>query len=276
MNKLKLTTLLIASAFFVAPLAHSEDKLSENQVNSLIEQLTKSGKLDAAIDAGIKRYTQEQQAEASKQRALAEKSASEAAKNARKVNPKRDHIFGKADAPFSFIVYSDLECPFCQRHNGVPEEVATLIGLDKMNVVFRHFPLPMHGEAAKKEAVASECVSKQAGNDGFFKFISAVLKGSQLNGKGLKEGDADIQRLAKEAGAKDDAAFLKCMQDAANQTPVKEDLEDGSGAGVTGTPGNIIRNNKTGKSISIHGSPPGGAKGMESMVKNALSEASKN
>ena len=251
-------------------------KFSDAQLNTLVEQLVKSGKLDTAIDAGIKRYVQEEQAAQEKKRAQQVKAAAEAAKNARKVNPKRDHIYGNASAPFSLIVYSDLECPFCQRYNGVPEEAVNAIGLDKINVVFRHFPLAMHGENAKKEAVAAECVSKQAGNEGFFKFIHSVLDNSQLNGKGLKDGDTELQKIAKESGAKDEASFVKCMQDISMQNPVKEDIEDGAASGVTGTPGNIIRNNKNGKSIAMHGAPPGGAKAIEPSLRNAISEVSKN
>jgi protein-disulfide isomerase len=245
--------------------------LTAAQVNALIDQLTKSGKLDAAIDAGVERFAARQQEEMKNKLEDRKRQSALLAKKARKVSPARDHIYGSANAEWSLIVYSDLECSFCKRHSGVPEAVVKAIGVDKINVVFRHLPLPMHGDAAKREAVASECVAKQAGNEGFFKFVNSVLQNSQLNGQGLKQGDADIIRLAREAGVSNEQAFTACMQDVKTQEAVKEDLADGAQAGVDGTPGNIIRNNKTGLSVSAHGSDPAGASALEARVRAVMS-----
>lgn len=240
-----------------------------------MDQLVKSGKLDSAIDAGVKRFVSEQQANADKQRQQTAKVSAEASKNARKVSAGRDHIYGNPKADWSYIVYSDLECPYCKQHSGVPEAVAKSIGVDKINVVFRHFPLPFHGEAAKKEAVASECVAKQSGNDGFFKFTSAIFQASQLNGQGLPGGDTELLSLAKDAGAKDEKSFTACMQDTKMQDLIKEDIADGAKSGITGTPGNIIRNNKTGQSFASHGADRGGANSVENTVKAFMAGAAK-
>lgn len=255
-----------------APVAKSttSGKYSEADLNMMIEQLTKSGKLDAAIDSGVKRFVANQQATAAKAQEAEQAKRADQAKNARKVAPARDHIYGSAKADWSFIVYSDLECPYCKLHSGMPEAAAKIIGLDKVNVVFRHLPLPMHGDTAKKEAVAAECVAKQAGNDGFFKFVNDVLKTSQLNGQGLKDGDAGLAKLALAAGAKDENAFVACMQDPKSADNVKEDLADGSGAGVSGTPGNIIRNNKTGFSVAAHGYNSGGETAIAAHIKSVM------
>ena len=275
MKKIFLATALAATfgcASAQAPAAKtaSAAPLTAAQVDAVVEQLAKSGKLDAAIDAGIQRFAARQRQEMEKQAKERERQTAELAKKARKVSPTRDHIYGSPNAEWSIIVYSDLECPFCKRHAGVPEAAAKAIGLDKVNVVFRQLPLPMHGDAAKREAVGAECVAKQAGGEGFFKFANAVLQNSQLNGQGLKEGDAGIMRLAREAGASNEQAFTACMQDPKTQELVKEDLADGAQAGVNGTPGNIIRNNKTGLSVAAHGSDPGGAPALEARVRSVM------
>jgi protein-disulfide isomerase len=250
-------------------------KLTDSDLNAMIDQLTKSGKLDTAINAGINRFVAAQKTEAAKAQETEKTKRGELAKNARKVNPARDHIYGNAKADWSYIVYSDLECPYCKMHSGMPEGAARLVGLDKVNVVFRHLPLPMHGDNAKKEAVAAECVAKQAGNDGFFKFVNDVLKTSQLNGQGLKDGDAGLAKLAVSAGAKDESAFVSCMQDPKSTENVKEDLEDGTKAGVSGTPGNIIRNNKTGLSVAAHGFDQGGESSIAAHIKSVMSGTAK-
>jgi protein-disulfide isomerase len=260
----------LISTAFAAPLAFAQNAskpakaasaktFTSAELDSLVNQLAASGKLDAAIDAGIQRYGAAQQAKMNKERQQKELAISEMAKNARKVSATRDHIYGNPKADFSMIVYSDLECSFCKRHSEVPENLAKTIGVDKINVVFRHLPLPNHGDAAKREAVASECVAKQAGNDGFFKFVNLVLQNTQLNGQGLKNGDAGIAALARDSGVKDEAAFASCMQDVKMQAIVQADMEDAQKAGVGGTPGNIFRNNKTGASIAAHGSLPASA-----------------
>lgn len=245
--------------------------LSDADVDALIERLTKTGKLDAAIDAGIARVIAAKQADQQRQQEEQAKQQALLAKQARKVSPTRDHIYGNPKAEWSFIVYSDLECPYCKEHSGIPEDTAKNIGTDKINVVFRHLPLPFHGEAAKKEAVASECVAKQAGNEGFFKFINKILKTSQLNGQGLKGGDTELADIAKESGAQNTSSFTSCMQDTKVQDIVKEDIADASSAGVRGTPGNIIRNNKTGASFAAHGYDRGGSASFEARIKTIMS-----
>lgn len=252
------------------PSSTASAPLTDAQLNSVIDQLVKSGKFDTAVRAGIERYIADQRAKAMKEEESRQAQMADLANLARKVNPSRDHIFGNPRAEWSIIVYSDLECAFCKMHGGIPEGAAQKVGLDKVNVVFRHFPLPSHGEAARKEAVASECVAKQAGNDGFFKFINTVLQKTRLNGNGLPGGDNELMSIAKDSGAKDEKQFEQCIQDPKSSELVKADYEDGMQAGVTGTPGNIIRNNKTGKSTPAHGADRE-ISGMEAKLKAAMS-----
>ena len=244
--------------------------MSDADIDALIERLEKTGKLDSAIDAAIEKFVASKQAQQQRQQDEQTKQQTLLAKQARKVSPTRDHIYGNPKAEWSLIVYSDLECPYCKEHSGIPEETVKSIGVDKINVVFRHLPLPFHGEAAKKEAVASECVAKQAGNEGFFKFVNKILKTSQLNGQGLKGGDTELAEIAKDAGAHNTSAFAACTQDTKIQDIVKVDIADATAAGVRGTPGNIIRNNKTGASFTAHGYDRGGVGSFELRIKSII------
>jgi protein-disulfide isomerase len=196
----------------------------------------------------------------------------ELTKNTRKVDPARDHLRGDKNALISIILYSDMECPFCKRFAGVPESAAAKFG--KVNVVWRHFPLQFHNPSALKEAHASECVSKQAGNNGFFNVANAVLKVSNGNGQGLPEGDAGILALAKQVGVKDAAAFKTCLTAAQTAQAVEEGMKDGTAAGIAGTPGVILRDNVSGRSGIIGGAIP--QADVEAQITGLLSESQSN
>lgn len=221
----------------------------------LIRRLEASAVFDQAVDRAIERRIRRDAEQ--RQKVAAEQQAKRAAlaANARAPDPQRDHIHGVAKAPYSIIVYSDLECPYCKRFAGVAEKAAAVVG-DKVNVVWRHYPLDFHGKVAVQEAVAAECVARQAGHKGFFKFVDAVLAGTQTNGKGLPDGDAALTALAKQAGAGNARALKACTEDAAVAALVQQDMQDGIKAGVEGTPGLILRDNLTSRAQLVGGALP--------------------
>ena len=67
---------------------------------------------------------------------------------------------------------------------------------------------------------------------------------------------------------KDLAALDACVRDPAVAKVVSDDIADGVRSGITGTPGVIVRNNKTGLSVSIIGAVP--AETLEQGIKKAL------
>jgi len=238
----------IAAAAADAPAAPNADA-------ELIRRLEASGVFDQAVDRAIDRRIRRDAEQ--RQKAAADQQAQRAAlaANARAPDPQRDRIHGAATAPYSIIVYSDLECPYCKRFAGVAEKAAAALG-DKVNVVWRHYPLDFHGKVAVQEAVAAECVARQAGNKGFFKFVDAVLAGTQTNGKGLPGGDAALTALAKDAGAGDAKTLKTCIEDASVAARVQDDMQDGIKAGIEGTPGLILRDNLSGRAQVVGGALP--------------------
>jgi protein-disulfide isomerase len=68
-------------------------------------------------------------------------------------------VRGNKDARFTIVEYTELLCPYCQRHsqagtiNAVMEEFP-----DEVNSVSRHFII--HGEEALQLASAMECVAE--------------------------------------------------------------------------------------------------------------------
>ena len=82
------------------------------------------------------------------------------AKLIRPVDPARDHIRGKPDAPLTLVEYGDFECPFCSRATGGIDEVRAHFG-DELRYVWRHLPLERVHPRAMDAARASEAAGLQ-------------------------------------------------------------------------------------------------------------------
>jgi protein-disulfide isomerase len=253
--------LLCASGIAAAAQPPSQD------TEAIIKRLEESGALDQAIDRGIQRYIQHQQDAQRQEQEAAQNQRLAMAKNARKPDPKTDHILGQAGAEVSIIEYSDFECPFCKSFHGVPQEAVKRFG-GKVNLVWRHFPLDFHNPAAQKEAEASVCAAKLGGNDAFWKYADTIMARTGSNGKGIPPADGNpLVTLAREIKL-DPGAFQKCLDAPDTRQRVADDIRDGAAAGVSGTPGIIIRNNKTGKSLVAPGAVP--VEMVESLIRQAM------
>ena len=79
---------------------------------------------------------------------------------ARPVDPERDHIKGRVDAPYTIVEYGDYECPFCSRATGSIDAVREHFG-DDIRYVWRHLPLESVHSHAKEAAQAAEAAAKQ-------------------------------------------------------------------------------------------------------------------
>ena len=225
-----------------------------NDVDAIIKSLEDSGALDRAVERAIGRFVSRQQEAQRKQQADAAAQQQVLAKNARVPDAKRDHLLGDPAAEATIIEYSDFECPYCKSFHGVPQQVATRLG-GKVNVIWRHFPLDFHNPAAQKEAEASECAAKVGGNDAFWKYADGIMGRTASNGKGLPGEGNPLVSLARELNL-DVASFQKCLDSGDARAQIADDQKDAIGAGVTGTPGVIIRNNKTGKTLALGGAVP--------------------
>lgn len=219
-------------------------------VDSIVEKLESSGALDAAVERAIDRYVaRKEQA----QRAEYERKAAELAKSVPAVDPESDHIRGHATAEVSLIEYSDLECPFCKQFHATPKALLERYG-GRVNWVMRNFPLPIHGAAARNEALAAECVAVLGGNQAYWKFVDAVFAQTRSNGNGLPE-EHSVGKLASEAGVSG-PAFTRCIADPATARRVDLDIANATKAGVTGTPTTVVRNNRTGAAEALVGAVP--------------------
>lgn len=156
-----------------------------------------------------------------------------------------DHVRGDKNAEITLIEYSDLECPFCARVHPTLEQVLTDYD-SKVNWVFRHYPLSFH-PTAQKAAEGSECAAELGGNDKFWAFVDMVYeKGSDLTKLGTYAKDIGLNQTA----------FQKCVDSGKYATKTADMMQTGVTAGVQGTPGNILINNKTKKVAVVSGAQP--------------------
>lgn len=66
---------------------------------------------------------------------------------------------GSPDAPVTIVEFSDFECAYCSQLSPIMNQLLAVFD-NKLKVVFRHFPLPVHRHAQKAHE-ASECAGAQ-------------------------------------------------------------------------------------------------------------------
>lgn len=226
-----------------------EDALARRVTEQVMKALEESDFLQQQIELGIGKFIAKQREAQARAQAEQEQAASRLAESVRRVSADRDHIYGNPDAPISLIEYSDFECPYCKRFH--PTAKATVEASDgQVNWVYRHFPLGFHNPLAQKEAEASECAGEVGGNDGFWRYTDAVYARTRSNGKGFPLDG--LVPLAGELGL-DQAKFEECFESERFAERVNEDLEEGQAAGISGTPGNILLDNRSGRVRVVSG-----------------------
>ena len=143
----------------------------------------------------------------------------------RDVDPERDHIRGRPDAPLTLVEYGDFECPFCSRATGTVHELEDRFG-DELRYVFRHLPLAdvhPHSELAGQAAEA-------AGAQGRFWDMHDLLFAHQ--------DDLELDDLIGYAGqlGLDVDRFADDLLRGAHAGHVREDVRSADASGARGTP----------------------------------------
>ena len=234
------------------PAASEEAQFIKKITDAVIKELRQGDFLQQQIELGIQNYIKKQEEAQAAARAEEARLVNEKVKNVRRVSATRDHIFGNPQAPVSLIEYSDFECPFCKRFHATPQQIVEAYP-DKVNWIYRHFPLSMHNPGAQKQAEASECVAQLAGNEAFWKFTNALYNRTLSGGKGFPL--SRLAPLGAELGV-NDKQLQECIDSGQNAARVLEDFNEGSQIGLTGTPASILINNASGEIILKVGAQP--------------------
>lgn len=152
------------------------------------------------------------------------------------VSADDDAFLGPKKAKVEIIEFSDFQCPFCR---SFWRETLGLIKSEYINAgksvkfVYRDFPLSFH-PMAQKYAEAAQCAEDQSK---FWEMHDKIFEEQEKLGQGTISayGINDVKRWAGELGL-NASSFNQCLDSGKYTDEVRQDFEDGTRAGVNGTP----------------------------------------
>jgi protein-disulfide isomerase len=165
------------------------------------------------------------------QRRLRAKSKVEVALQAPRTDmpvPAAAPVLGPNDAPVTIVQFTDYQCPYCHRAQITIDAVMSRYA-GKVQLVHRDFPLDGHAQAFPA-ARAARCAGEQGKFWDYYR--------SLMTSRGSME-DADLRARAMTLKL-DPAAFATCLSSDRNDAAIRESVEAGTRAGVTGTPAYFI------------------------------------
>lgn len=151
-----------------------------------------------------------------------------------------DAILGNKDsAKVAIVEFSDYECPFCKRYytDTYAELKSKYVDSGDAIIVFRDFPLSFHDPLATKEAIGAECAKDIGGDSKYYEYHDLIFDNTNSNGSGLAE--SKLYDFASQIGL-NSGKFKDCLDNEKFADEIKKDIEDGTAAGVQGTPGFVI------------------------------------
>ena len=132
---------------------------------------------------------------------------------------------GKKGSKVTVVEFSDFQCPFCRQFAGNLRELGREYG-DRVEIVYRQYPIPSLHPYAFKAAEASLCANEQ----GKFWELHDLMFTDQEH-----IGVKDLKEKARRLGM-DDKKFASCIDTGKYTEQVQRDMAEGSKAGVAGTP----------------------------------------
>jgi protein-disulfide isomerase len=157
-------------------------------------------------------------------------------------------VLGPAGAPVTLTVFSDFQCPYCARLATVLKQDVLPAEGERVRVVFRHFPLPMH-RWALAAAEAAACAQEQ-GNHHFWALHDFIFEHQrELSAEDLKER---LMAHIKKQPRLDKAKFEACLLEQRTVPSIEKDLAFGREIGVQGTPTIFVNAHRLG-SVSSAG-----------------------
>lgn len=135
---------------------------------------------------------------------------------------------GSASAPVVLVEFSDFECPACRNNEALVSKLMADYG-DRVKLVYKHLPLPMH-KSAFGAAQAAFC----AGEQGDFWGMHGLLF-EQADGLSADAFKGYASRLGLDA-----ASFDKCVASESSRAAVTRDLEEAQAVGIRSTPSFVL------------------------------------
>lgn len=136
-------------------------------------------------------------------------------------------------AKVNLVEFADFQCPACAASYPIVEEIMKEYP-DKVNMVFRHFPLTFH-----KNAVVAALAVEAASEQGKFWEMQAILYKNQTEWSEVDNPKEYFEKYAKELGLKADQ-FKEVLAQEKYKDKILRDYADGVSLGVNSTPSFFI------------------------------------
>ena len=135
---------------------------------------------------------------------------------------------GSPTAPVVMVLYSEFQCPYCRAFakDTFPKVAEEYIRTGKVELAFKHLPLPIH-QFAFRAAEAAECARRQGE---FWPMHDALF----LNAPQAAFDDLGLTSRASQIKL-DVTGFQRCLTGQANDA-VRADAASAKVLGITGTP----------------------------------------
>lgn len=142
-------------------------------------------------------------------------------------------ILGDESAEVTVIEFSDFQCPFCKQwfEQTKDQFIKDYVDTGKVKFAYRQYPIPQLHANAQKASEASECANDQ---DKFWDYHDLLFK-EQDGWANLPDPAEQFSTYATQLGL-NKSTFDSCLSSDKYAGIVKEDIDAGTVAGVSGTP----------------------------------------
>ena len=139
-------------------------------------------------------------------------------------------VRGTMSAPVTIVEFSDFQCPFCRKAATTMKNLLAEYN-GRVKLAFRDFPLRALHPHAEMAAEAGRCAEEQGK---FWEFHDAVFAADPP-----KLDEAGLSAIAQRIGL-DRNSFSSCLASGKFKAEIDRDIQDGTRAGVSGTPGFFV------------------------------------
>lgn len=162
---------------------------------------------------------------------------------------------GDPKAPLVMNIWTDFQCPFCQRHFAETEPSINdeYVTSGKVRLVFRDLPIVQLHPNAPAAHLAAHCVADQGAP--LFWAMYDKLFGSQGEWQSLADPQPVFERIAGEAGADVDA-WKTCVAAKAKEPQIQASIKEAAALGLDGTPSFQIGDATGGEPYFLIGAQP--------------------
>lgn len=137
---------------------------------------------------------------------------------------KNDPSLGAENAKVNIVEFSDYQCQFCQKQEGILREVAKEYG-DKVKLIWKDFPEQNVDSLSFRAAIAGRCAFKQ---DKFWEYHDLIYKENDLN----KNKFIDLANQVK-LNIDD---FQNCLKNNEIIKTINDNISEAAALNITGVP----------------------------------------